>query len=152
MQIRLEFNENINQSVYKSFSKYILKEVKRSIRKLADPRKYKVRESLVIDSPLIKWNRKPNSIDLLQYINECLVLRYIKGCFVITLDDHKRIRRSRTKLSKLIRMLEYGTDSIPAYPLIRSVMQYYQENYSLMVMNYVKGSLYERLSLRRSTR
>lgn len=131
MQLRIHFDdESINPSLYKNYCEFILDKINETIAQKADPRKYKVREELILKSSLISWRGDPpKSIDLMHLVCHCLSLKRIKGEYVITLNEYRLVPKSRTKLSKLIRLLEYGNEEIPPYPLIRSILVYYQKIY-----------------------
>lgn len=146
MQFEIKFDENINPFLYKKFSEFIYEKVLEDVSELADKysKKYKVRESYILNLNLIKWKRSPpKKIDLIYYIKNCLVLERNRGVYMIKLDDSWTLPKSFTKVSLVIRVLEYGTDKIPGLPLIRRVLMYYEKYYKSMFVKFLQERMFE---------
>lgn len=129
MLFRIHFNQEVYPPLYEDYCKFLFEEIKSSIRKSVNPRKYRVREKLVINSKVLKWKVTPESLDLTKYVNSCLEMVKVKGDYVIRLNQKTKVDGSLTKVSTLIRLLEYGNEKIPPVPTIRNVFRYYSENY-----------------------
>lgn len=132
MQFKLHFDQEINPYLYKDYCEFIFDEVKDSVKELIDPRKYKVRQQAVLESSVIKWTKVPKTISLVYYMTHCLELVKIKSEYVIRVNPKMTLPYSRTKVSLLIRLLEYGNEKIPPLPLLRRVMDYYAKNYQTL--------------------
>lgn len=152
MYFRILFDEDeFPSKLYKDYSKFLYKSIKKDIRNSINRFKYLVREPLVLESSLIKWNHEPpKTIDLVYYINNALVLREDHGVYYITLNN-KLIRGSSTPISTLVRLLEYGNENIPPLPLIRSILLRYQATYKTLMFNYLREGMIknESVSVRR---
>lgn len=132
MQFKIYIGENIPMRIKRKFALYIFRKMKEELRYKVRRyhRKYEVRESLVLSSTLVKWNGKvPSHLNLPNYVENCLTLSYSYGDFYIKVDDRQLIRGSRTPVFLLIKMLEYGTEEIPRFPLVRKLFDYYSNNY-----------------------
>lgn len=142
IKFEIEYDDKGNDPLYRILCYKIFYSLKSEINRSLDPRKYKIREPFILKSSLIKWNGDPpDSIDLVDYVNNCLTINYIEGYYVIGLDD-RRIPGSTTKLSTLIRLLEYGNEKLPAYPLIRNIIMDYKLHYKERVLDYLIGGVY----------
>ena len=131
-------NQNGDQGLYNDFCKYLFSEIKDAVSQLADPRKYKVRERYVIESSVIKWRGDPpDSVDLMKLVVNSLELVKIRGEYFIRVNDRRLIPRSSTKVSTLVRLMEYGNEKIRPYPVITRVLRYYYENYQSLVKDFL---------------
>jgi hypothetical protein len=140
--------------LYRIYSEYLFKKIQRQLRKEVRKhiKRYEVRIPYLLTTSLIHWKKyPPKTINLFYYLDNCLELVNRKGTYVIKLNDYKLVRGSFTKVSTLIRILEYGTDKIPELPVIRHLFSYYSKNYNSLFNEFVKESfLYEFLSVRQS--
>lgn len=143
MQFKIHFEQRINPILYEDYCRFILDEVQDSIKDLINPLKYKVREEYVLSTPLIKWIKVPKRIDLVYYITHCLELVKIKGDYVIRVSPKLKLPYSLTKVSFLIRLLEYGNEKLPALPVIRRVLSYYANNYQKLFDIYFERRMTE---------
>lgn len=104
--------------------------IQQDIQYKANRKKYQVREPYILQMNFIKWNDKPpKELDLFYYITHCLCLHKGRGCYIIELDSRPLVTGSRTPVKDLVRLLEYGNEKLPAYPLISEILSYYQEHY-----------------------
>ena len=124
MQFKIHFDAEVNPGLYRDYCMFLFDKVKESVSDLINPRKYKVREKAVIESSVMRWVVVPLELDLVYYVENCLELVKVKGEYVIRVRDDLRVRGSRTKVKTLIRLLEYGNEKIPSYPVIRRVLLY----------------------------
>ena len=150
MQFEINLKEELTPSVYRNYSKFVYDEVLRFIKRLSYQKKdnYKIREFQLLNSSsveYIKWDKEtPDSLDILYYINHCLVLKKRRGIYYITLDEHQKIKGSKTKVSKVIRLLEFGNEEIRELPVIRRAMTYYSRNYKALAKEYIARRLGDR--------
>lgn len=143
MQLRIHFDQEISPSLYRRYSQYLFKKVKDDIEDSIDLRKYKVREPYILSSKFIKWKGEtPKSIRLDYFVCHCLELVTVKGEYVIRLNDSLIIPKSRTRVSLLVRLLEYGNERIPACPVIRKVLVYYSKVYKELLPEFLKEEVF----------
>ena len=135
MAMKLEIDHRkIPREFYSVFCKVLFMNLCKAIKENINPKKYKIRENAILSSSVIRWNKKPpRTIDLVYYITHCLELVYVKGNYIIRLNESKRIPGSSTKVSTLIRLLEFGNEKIPAYPYIRRYIQIYMDSYNEVI-------------------
>lgn len=140
MQIELRFDQRLDNQLYKDYANFIYKSVKQDIAKQINPKKYKLRVPLLLECPLIKWkiSSKPKSIDLVPIVNNCLELVKSQGVYIIRINEYRRFPYSYTKVSTVIRILEYGTESIPMYQVIRLVLNKYRIQYKYLFYKYME--------------
>lgn len=139
MQFKIHFDQEINQSLYNDYCEFLFEEIKKSVKRLINPLKYRARESLVLKSSVIKWtSKKPKSIDLSSYVENCLEMVRIKGEFVVRVRDDQVVRGSKTKVKTLVRLLEYGNESVPAYPVLRRVLLFYSKVYKDLIVEFIR--------------
>lgn len=143
MLLKLNFNADIRKDLYHDISKFIYKNMLEDIRILTKKKSanYKMREPLLFDSNLIDWVKKPKSLDLVDYVNNSIKLNEVNGTYEITLDESKKVRGSNTKVSKLVRLLEFGTLEIKELPVLRRVFLQYKDNYHKLVYDYFKEEM-----------
>lgn len=139
MQFKIHFDQEINQSLYNDYCEFLFEEIKKSVKMLINPLKYRARENLVLKSSVIKWtSKKPKSINLISYVESCLEMVRVKGEFVIRVRDDQVVRGSKTKVKTLIRLLEYGNESVPAYPVLRRVLLLYSKVYKNLLVEFIR--------------
>lgn len=128
-----------DDNFYEEYSRFIFSRVKHSVEKSADPLKYKARVADVLSSSVIKWDGDPppSFIDLRSYVIRCLVMVKVKGEYVIKINESQRVHKSRTKVSTLVRLLEYGNERVLAYPVITRVLMHYQKIYPYLVKEFL---------------
>lgn len=143
MYVELKFSEKLDQGLYEDYCKFIFQEIKVTTKQKMNPLKYQVRESFVLNSKVIKWTYKPLSIDLVYYMNHCLEMKKVRGVYVIRLNEKTKVKGSKTKVSTLIRLLEYGNEVLKPLPLIRVVMSYYRKNYPYLLKEFFERRLSE---------
>lgn len=143
MLLKLNFNADIRKDLYHDISKFIYKNMLEDIQTLTKKKSanYKMRESLLFDSNLIDWVKKPKSLDLVDYVNNSIKLSEVNGTYEITLDESRKVRGSNTKVSKLVRLLEFGTLEIKELPVLRRVFLQYKDNYHKLVYDYFKEEM-----------
>lgn len=143
MLLKLNFNADIRKDLYHDISKFIYKNMLEDIQTLTKKKSanYKMREPLLFDSNLIDWVKKPKSLDLVDYVNNSIKLNEVNGTYEITLDESKKVRGSNTKVSKLVRLLEFGTLEIKELPVLRRVFLQYKDNYHKLVYDYFKEEM-----------
>lgn len=142
LRFKIHFDYKVSPALYEDYSRFIYRAVKRKIAQNINPLKYKIREPYILESSLIQWiGDPPEYIDLTYYINNCLEMRRERGEYVIQLNESLRIPGTYTKVSTLVRMLEYGTNKLPALPNIRRVMLYYSIVYQFQIIEYMKERL-----------
>ena len=130
MRLEIPIKNNDYDRVLNVYVRQLFKVIKDDIRTKANIQKYKVREPYILSMDFIKWrNEVPDHIDLFYYVTRCLVLKKEKECYVITLNDRALVNGSLTLVKDLIRLLEYGNEKLPAYPLIRNILMYHQEHW-----------------------
>ena len=83
------------------------------------------------------------TFDLFYYITHCLYLHRDRGCYIIALENTTPVRGSRTLVKDLVRLLEYGNEVLPPYPLIREILSYYQQNWEEEFANVIEKVLGE---------
>ena len=138
MQFKIHFDQEVNPGLYRDYCEFLFDRVEDSVRELINPLKYHVREKVVIKSPVIRWIKVPDSVNLTQYVENCLEMVRDRGEYLIRVREDQRIRGSRTKVKTLIRLLEYGNDKIPAYPVIRVVLSYYSQIYQNLLVEFIR--------------
>lgn len=138
MRLEIKFNEEIHPSLYKDYSKFLYQSILRSISREIDPFRYSIREPFVQQLGLIKWKKYPRRVDLASQIKNCLILSKENGIYVIKLDDKSLVRGSRTKVSTVVRALEYGCKWMNPYPLVRRVLLDYQFHYDEMLVDFIR--------------
>lgn len=132
MQFKIYLNEEMPMRIKRKFAIYLFDKMKEDLKYQVRQyhKKYEVREGLVLNSTLVKWNGKiPSHLNLPNYVENCLTLSCSYGEFYIKVDDRQVIRGSRTPVLLLIKMLEYGTEEIPQFPLVRRLFDNYSNNY-----------------------
>ena len=141
MQFKIYLNEEMPMRIKREFAIYLFKKMKEDLKYRVKQyyKKYEVREGLVLNSTLVKWNGKiPSHLNLPYYVENCLTLSCSYGEFYIKVDDHQLVQGSRTPVSLLIKMLEYGTEEIPRFPLVRRLFSYYSNNYLSLFNEFVE--------------
>lgn len=138
MQFKIHFDEEINPSLYDDYCEFIFERVKEDLYDLINPLKYRVREKAVIESSVMRWVVVPRTIDLARYIEDCLEMVKNKGEFVIRVRSDLRVRYSRTSVKTLVRLLEYGNEKIPPYPVVRRVLKYYSLIYKDLLVEFIR--------------
>lgn len=156
MQFRIPQGQ-IESRFYDDFCRYLFKRVNRSVEELASQKKYRVREKVVCSSTLLQWTvpEIPSEIGLYHYVINCLSLVYEKGEYIIQVNPRTLVRGTTTPVRTLVRLLEYGNEKLPPYPMITRVLEFYQENYSYFVKDYLRRKVVrrsERLFVRRGPR
>lgn len=137
--------DDLDSEFYDDYAEFVFSEVEEDISDLVERniKKYRAREFVVINSPLMKWKRSPPSrINLARYVRNCLSLIKVRGVYVVRLDESQTVRGSLTKVSTLVRALEYGTETIPEFSLIRRVVSYYRDNCNDMFDEYIEERLF----------
>lgn len=136
---KIHFDEEIYRPLYNDYCKFLFGSIKDSIRRQMKKEKYEIRESVIIKSSVIRWYKSPpKKLDIAKYINSCLELIKIRGEYVVALNERKRVKGSSTKVSTLVRLIEYGNEVITPYPLIRRIISYYQSHYKDMILEFMK--------------
>lgn len=143
MQFKLHFDYEVNCDLYEDYCKFIFDEVCSAVDNLVDPRKYRVRESYILTTPLMKWVQVPKRINLVYYITHCLEMVKVKSEYVIRVNPRIKLPYALTKVEFLIRLLEYGNEKLPALPVIRRVMMYYSQNYQTMLDKFLERRMTE---------
>lgn len=138
MQFKIHFDQEVNPGLYRDYCEFLFDRVEESVSELINPFKYHVREKAVIESQVIRWVRIPDSINLVPYVENCFEMVRDKGEYVIRVREDQRIRDSRTKVKTLIRLLEYGNEKVPAYPVIRTVLTYYSRVYKDLLVEFIR--------------
>lgn len=138
MQFKIHFDSDINTDLYEDYCEFLLDRVKDSVHDLINPTKYHIREKYVIESSIMRWVIVPKSIDLVHYVENCFEMVKYKGEYVIRVRDDLRVHGSKTKVKTLIRLLEYGNDKIPPYPVIRRVLFYYSQVYQDLLIDFIR--------------
>lgn len=141
MQLEIIFEEKLTPDLYSNYSRFVFSHMKKKLHKILQKhrKKYLVREDAILKCSLIKWIKSPpDSIDLVNYVENCLELVRFKGIYIIRINPHQRIFNSYTPVSQLIRILEYGTDKIPELPILRRLFSYYRINYKYKFVEYMK--------------
>jgi hypothetical protein len=155
VQFNIELsNKELMPSLYNDYSKFLFSKIKETISLEINSLKYKVREPYILSCSIIEWaGNPPKSIDLERIIKNCLVLKRIKGTYVIKVSNRK-IPGTYTKMSTLVRLLEYGNEDIPPYPLIRSVFKFYYKIYKDLIPQFMNERMFgnECLPIRQSSR
>lgn len=132
MQFKIDI-DGLDKRLYSEYCDFIFDKMNEDLEDLVDQysKNYKVRESWILDSSLIDWSseEKPDSIDLKEIVKKCLEMKSSKGYYFIKVDEDDIIPGSITKVSKLIRALEYGFDKYPELLVVRKLMKYYSEYY-----------------------
>lgn len=144
MEIRIEMKEGVKPSICSSFARYLSRRLQRDISREVrrKSKNYKVREEFILTTPLIKWtSRPPKSIDLISYFDNCVEVKRLRGAYVIQINPRPLVKGSKTTVKYLIRVLEYGTQKLPALPVVRKIFSYYSRNYLKMFNDYLKESL-----------
>ena len=138
--MRLEINKGkLNGYFYDKVCKLIYKSVIEDLKKNINKRKYSVREEAVLESGIIKWKGAvPAHIDLVNYITNCLELVFEGNIYVIRLNDRQVVRGSTTKVSTLIRLLEYGNEKITPYPYITCLLKKYEKAYEQIADEFLR--------------
>lgn len=128
-----------DKGLYNDFSKYLYRKIQESVKSLADSRKYKVREKSVLESSVIKWRRDPlESINLIDYVINCLEIVKIQNEYVIRVKPFIKVRGSLTEVDTLVRLLEYGNEKVKPYPVITRILDHYKQNYQQMVKDFLR--------------
>lgn len=143
MQLRIHFENEISRDLYEDYSEFLFDRICEEVHDLINPRKYKVREPLVLSSSVIKWVHKPQTIDLESYVERCLELVIVEGEFVIRVDPRSLVRGSRTRVLTLIRLLEYGSEVVPPYKVVTRVLLKYSKIYKRLLLSYLEERLSE---------
>lgn len=139
LQFSIVFDFEVAPALYDAYCHFLFGKIKQKIREKANPRRYKVREPYVLNSSLIHWNKEPpKSLNLLWYLENCLEMVKVDGVYVIRLNRRRRINGSSTRVSTLVRMLEYGTTRIPPLPLVRRIMFYYSQVYQELILEFME--------------
>lgn len=138
MQFKIHFDQEVNPGLYQDYCDFLFDMIERSVSELINPLKYHVREKSVIESPVIRWIKVPKTINLVSYVENCLEMVRDKGEYVIRVREDQRVRGSRTKVKTLIRLLEYGNEKIPAYPVIRVVLKTYSKIYQNLLVEFIR--------------
>lgn len=156
IQFKLSKPPRGDERLYEDYCRFIFSEIRKAVENLADPLKYKVRSPDVLESSVIRWiGDPPDFIDLRSYVIRSLEMVRIKGEYIVRVSESQRVYGARTKVSTLVRLLEYGNEKVLAYPVITRVLQYYQKKYPYLLNEYFKKKVTnksERLSLRRGSR
>lgn len=141
--MRLEIDPSkINKYFYKKICKLIYKTIVNDLRKNINKKKYLVREKAVLESGIIKWKGKPpKQIDLVNYITNCLELVFERNMYVIRVNERQIISGSTTKVSTLIRLLEYGNEKLTPYPYITLLLKKYEQTYEQIAIEFFKEGL-----------
>lgn len=139
--MRLELDpSHVNKYMYISYCKFIFKLVKLEIANTIQPYQYKAREKDILKSNLITWDKNPpKHLDLVKYVKDCLELANENGTLVIRLNDTKIIPGSSTKVSTLIRLLEFGNETVRPYPFIRDILIKFERVYRESMLDYMRG-------------
>ena len=116
----------LDKSTLYRFALYIHKRLKNDIEKSSD-KKLEVRYNYIVDK-FIKWYKKPLiKINLKSIIIGSFVIIPYQDGYLITLDYDKMIPYSRTKYNTVARLIEYGNNKIPPYPIIHHLFKKYEE-------------------------
>lgn len=144
MFFKIHFETNIYSPLYEDYCKFLYEEIQQSIKDKVDKRKYDVRVPYIINSSVMKWNTKPPAtVNLVYYITHCLELSKEKGEYVIRINPRIKVLGSKTKVSTLVRLLEYGNEKIPPLPVVRSVLLYYQVAYPYLLTEFIERRMTE---------
>ena len=139
---RIHFDSKVHKGLYNSYCKFLFKMIKRTIHSVINPKKYKVREKVLLESSFIKWiSYPPKRLDLAKLVENSLVMKRWRGEYIITLDYSKKLRGSTTKVSDIIRLLEYGAPGFPPYPVITRVLLYYSKVYRNLMIKFMKDQM-----------
>lgn len=140
IRFKIPFNPNDDPGFYDDYCRFIFSEVKKSIESLINPLKYRVRQNSIINSSLLVWDTEepPKTIDLVYYVTHCLEMVKVRQEYVIRLNDTNKVSGSSTKVSTLVRLLEYGNEKVDAYPLITRVLNYYKKNYKNLMIKFIR--------------
>lgn len=140
MQFKIPFDSKGDSGLYNDYCRFVFSEIKKSIEALINPLKYQVRQNSVINSSVISWDSEepPETINLVYYMTHCLEMVKVRKDYVIRVNDTRKISGSSTKVSTLVRLLEYGNESVSAYPVITRVLDYYRKNYKNLMIKFIR--------------
>lgn len=144
MFFKIHFDKEVYAPLYEDYCRFLYEEIQKSVKNSINKRKYDVRVPYVINSSIMKWNNKPpSSLNLVYYVTHCLELVREKNEYVIRVNPKMKVLGSKTKVSTLIRLLEFGNEKIPPLPVICSVLKYYQERYPYLLTEFIERRMTE---------
>lgn len=138
IQLKIHFDSDVNQGLYQDFCRYLFDQINETLSDLINDKKLNVRERLIIKSSVINWTTKVEKINLRYYVENCLEMVSIKGDYIVRVRRDLRIKNSRSSVYTLIKLLEYGSETIPAYPVVRVVLLLYSDIYKNLLVDFIK--------------
>lgn len=138
IQLKIHFDSDVNQGLYQDFCSYLFDQINETLSDLINDKKLNVRERLIVKSSVINWTTKVEKINLRYYIENCLEMVSIKGDYIVRVRRDLRIKNSRSSVYTLIKLLEYGNRTIPAYPVVRVVLLLYSDIYKNLLVDFIK--------------
>lgn len=139
MYVKFKFTNPPYPALYNDYCQFLFESMKKSVIANMDLRKYKLREPLILSSSVIDWKYPQSRINLTRYLRNCLELVKENGIYVVRVNPRMVIRNSRTKVSTLIRLLEYGNEKIPPLPLLRTIFQIYRDTYPDRIVEFIES-------------
>lgn len=139
MHIDLILDEGIFPEFRYDFVRFVFNKIKEDIYKLSNKKRpnYNIRKMLLDQKGIID-KKVLESLDLVDCINNSLELIYSEGLYKIRLNSNKRIKGTNLKLIRLVKLLEFGSLSIPELPVIRRVLNVYREGYNDLFDDFIE--------------
>lgn len=138
IQLKIHFDSEVNKGLYQDFCEYLFDQINGTLSDLINDKKLNVRERLIVESSVINWTTKVEKINLRYYVENCLEMVNVKGDYIIRVRRDLRVRNSRSSVYTLIKLLEYGNETVPAYPIVRAVLLLYSDIYKNLLVDFIK--------------
>jgi len=136
MKFDIVLKEKVSRSLYSMFCLALYRKILKEIRQDINYQRYDLRQEEILKYNLIQWDTTPRNINIKRYIEDCVVLTLNNGIYSIGLDENAIVRYSTTKVSTLVRIIEYGTEHISPHPYVIPLLKYYAENYEKLFRNF----------------
>ena len=144
LQLIIPIDNEETSGLLNRYVRRLFQVIQQDIQYKANRQKYKVREPYILQMNFIKWNDKPpDTIDLFYYITHSLYLHKGRNCYIIELNDRPLVTGSKTLVKDLVRLLEYGNENLPPYPLIRDILLYYQIHWEDEFENIINKTMFK---------
>lgn len=137
--------DNIPNNVQEEFAYYLAEEMKNYLKRVIKYQKYK-RYWKPLNPDYLKWKKKKglstNIWEASGILVNSITVRKYKDHYIIGPSKNKKYPNSDLSIYEVARMMEYGTENMPARPLFRRVLIYMRKNVDRYYKKFLKEKKY----------
>lgn len=145
MWIKFHFDTPIRNDLYSSYCRYLYDKINDELSSIinSNHRKYQLRSEYILSNHLIDWvdDKYARYFNLESLLMNCLYLVREDGEYIVKVTDDL-IPHSTTPVSRIVRLVEYGNESIKPLPAVRKVIDKYRLIYRNLFSNFMMERMF----------